>query len=218
VDTDDRLHPPTSPCPGRALRDGLQRGSSKEDGPKKSGIVKMYQSGLPSVYWLDVIVLDERQNPDTPETRLFLSILKDAIHTALSDSRKMAKYEAIAWINSDDDSWIFSFVSICDAFGVEPTWLRKKIGRLDSRSVPEELAPHPYIKQAHCRQCRATYSRRYQEDRKAGRKRDHRRDIIPSHPYVQESHCRECYRTYHRLYKRGLRDSLRGRTIRLSNL
>jgi hypothetical protein len=35
--------------------------------------------------------------------------------------------EAEKWFFSDDSRWVFSFVSVCDALGLEPEFIRKKL-------------------------------------------------------------------------------------------
>ena len=35
--------------------------------------------------------------------------------------------EAERWFFRDDSRWVFSFVSVCDALGLEPEYIRKKL-------------------------------------------------------------------------------------------
>lgn len=35
--------------------------------------------------------------------------------------------EAEKWFFSDDSRWVFSFVSVCNALGLEPEYIRKKL-------------------------------------------------------------------------------------------
>ena len=35
--------------------------------------------------------------------------------------------EAEKWFLSDDSHWVFSFMSVCDALGLEPEYIRKKL-------------------------------------------------------------------------------------------
>jgi hypothetical protein len=35
--------------------------------------------------------------------------------------------EAERWFFSDDSRWLFSFVAVCDALGLEPEYIRKKL-------------------------------------------------------------------------------------------
>jgi len=37
--------------------------------------------------------------------------------------------EAKEWIDSDEEEWLFSFISICQAFQIEPDYLRKGLRR-----------------------------------------------------------------------------------------
>lgn len=66
----------------------------------------------------------------TPEKRLLLAVLEEAVgtyqrHAAASDlpSRRMFT-DAEEWFASEDTSWIFSFVAICDAIGLDATYVR----------------------------------------------------------------------------------------------
>lgn len=35
--------------------------------------------------------------------------------------------EAAAWIFCDDPTWVFSFINVCDALGVDPSCLRRRL-------------------------------------------------------------------------------------------
>jgi hypothetical protein len=47
--------------------------------------------------------------------------------------------EAYKWVASDDHSWPYSFVSLCDALDVAPEWLRPRL--LNETGVVEETKP-----------------------------------------------------------------------------
>ena len=63
------------------------------------------------------------------------AILEDAIetledHWTASGGKKRRLFkETEAWIFSDDANWVFSFVSVCSALGLDPDYLRKGVSR-----------------------------------------------------------------------------------------
>lgn len=72
-----------------------------------------------------------------PRKRLMLAVLMRAVHdcerggeeaagTADADAR--AALEAHAYLSSTDRSWPFSFENVCDAVGLDPGWLRRRLG------------------------------------------------------------------------------------------
>jgi hypothetical protein len=70
-----------------------------------------------------------------PEKELMLAVLEDAIKTFQDNftaiaSRKKRLFEEIReWFFSDDAKWVFSFVSVCGALGLDPDYLRKGLSR-----------------------------------------------------------------------------------------
>jgi len=73
---------------------------------------------------------------DCGERRLRWAVLIDAIaiYRQGGDGKLSAKKRARwlrerKWILSDDTSWPFSFVSICDALGLDPPYLRRLVFR-----------------------------------------------------------------------------------------
>jgi hypothetical protein len=67
-----------------------------------------------------------------PETALMYAVLEDAFLCFYkqfeADQRYMQRArEAEDWFFSDDSRWLFSFVSVCDALGLEPRYIRKKL-------------------------------------------------------------------------------------------
>ena len=81
----------------------------------------------------------ERSLPLLGERRLLLAVLEDAIWTYqryafANDPRGMARLSHVEeWFASEDTEWMFSFVAICDALGLEPTYLRAGLRRLRDR-------------------------------------------------------------------------------------
>lgn len=60
------------------------------------------------------------------------AILSDAIDCFLAKQggaaeRKKLHREAAAWIFSDDPTWTFSFVNVCDALEIDPSRLRQRL-------------------------------------------------------------------------------------------
>ena len=70
----------------------------------------------------------------SPTHKLMFAVLEDAIHvyrTGGGPSRdgggpKLLE-KTTAWFASEDEAWPFSFVSICDALGVDPRFLRARL-------------------------------------------------------------------------------------------
>ena len=67
-----------------------------------------------------------------PETALMYAVLEDAFlcldRRFETDERFLANArEAEDWFFSDDSRWLFSFVSICEALGLDQEYMRKKL-------------------------------------------------------------------------------------------
>jgi len=67
-----------------------------------------------------------------PETSLMYAVLEDAFlcldERFETDERFLARArEAEDWFSSDDSRWLFSFVSICEALGLDREYMRKKL-------------------------------------------------------------------------------------------
>ena len=66
----------------------------------------------------------------TPEHRLMAAVLEDALHVALKPTlgdRRSLRAQTDEWLFSDDASWPFAFVNVCDALGLDPVWLRNRV-------------------------------------------------------------------------------------------
>ncbi len=65
------------------------------------------------------------------ERRLVAAVLEDAVacfqkHLGAEDRRNRKLYaDAEAWLFSDDDSWPFAFVNVCEALDIQPPFLRR---------------------------------------------------------------------------------------------
>jgi hypothetical protein len=67
-----------------------------------------------------------------PETALMYAVLEDAFlcfHKQFEAEQRFSQRarEAEDWFFSDDSRWLFSFVSVCDALGLEPRYIRQKL-------------------------------------------------------------------------------------------
>ncbi len=75
------------------------------------------------------------------ERRLIVAILEDAIdcfqkHLTAKDVRSRQLWqEARDWLLSDDSSWPFSYLSICEALDIHPSFLRRGILSWSVRSA-----------------------------------------------------------------------------------
>jgi hypothetical protein len=67
-----------------------------------------------------------------PERALMYAVLEDAFlcfHKQFEAEPRFIQRarEAEDWFFSDDSGWLFSFVSVCDALGLEPRYIRQKL-------------------------------------------------------------------------------------------
>lgn len=83
---------------------------------------------LPAQFWTIVAL-------DSPERRLLLAILEDALITLLQhrrranlESRRLV-VETEKWIASKRRSSAFDFVGLCDVLGLDPAYLRALVRR-----------------------------------------------------------------------------------------
>jgi hypothetical protein len=86
---------------------------------------------LPAQYF-DRVQIDASLQP---EKRLMLAVLEDAVGTfqkfAHASGRRARRLfaETEEWFGSDDAVWPFSFVSICQALGLEPEYIQRGLHR-----------------------------------------------------------------------------------------
>lgn len=76
-----------------------------------------------------------------PERVLMLVVLEDAVDclqkyaTCASGKKKRLFDQTMHWVLTDDDNWLFSFNSVCEAVGLSAGCLRKGLIRMaDARS------------------------------------------------------------------------------------
>jgi hypothetical protein len=86
---------------------------------------------------------DLRRNADAlfPEARLMLAVLEDAVHvyqqcSSLRNARSRRLFrETDEWFTSNETASPFSFVTICQLFGLDPDYLRAGLQRWRSRHL-----------------------------------------------------------------------------------
>jgi hypothetical protein len=84
-----------------------------------------------------------------PERRLLFAILQDAVECfqkyrcARGNKASRLFKDATAWFFEDDYEWPFSFINICESFGIDPGYLRKGL----SRWVEADGDPEPPCRQ-----------------------------------------------------------------------
>ena len=89
--------------------------------------------------------LAARHHPDTPEKRLMIAILADAVNcfrrygSARGRGKRRIVHEAENWLMSADTSWPFSFENICDVLAIDPQHLRSSLQR-EFRTTPAHAA------------------------------------------------------------------------------
>jgi hypothetical protein len=82
---------------------------------------------LPSQYFDRI----RRRASSDGERRLMVAVLEDAVDVyrkqagARDRKRRQLFEDAEEWIESDDQSWIFSYQNICDVLGIDAGYLRK---------------------------------------------------------------------------------------------
>ena len=66
----------------------------------------------------------------SPEHRLMIAVLRDAINCLLKDQGNgRTSREAQQWIMGPDVDWPFSFENVCDVLGLDPGCLRSGLRR-----------------------------------------------------------------------------------------
>jgi hypothetical protein len=86
----------------------------------------------------------------TPETRLLLAVLEEAIGTfqryaVATDPRSRSIFiDVEAWFNSEETTWLYSFMGICDTLGIDATYVRSGLGRwLGTQRTPSRETSQP---------------------------------------------------------------------------
>lgn len=82
---------------------------------------------LPSQYFAAM----RKRVPQEAEYRLIVAVLEDAIdcfqkHCDACDSKTRQLFEdAAQWVGSEDRTWPFSFLNICDVLNLDPSYVRE---------------------------------------------------------------------------------------------
>jgi hypothetical protein len=67
----------------------------------------------------------------TPEKRLAAAVFESAISDLREHSKSGIHHrraaEAESWVLDDDTSWPFSFLRLCDLFGLDSEWVRARV-------------------------------------------------------------------------------------------
>ena len=108
---------------------GMYASASRLDAPIEDELL------LPVQY----AALVRGDRPLAPEHRLLWAVLEDAvrcwqIHERRRTSRERRLFGEVAeWFASDDDASPFTFIAICQLFGLEPSYLRAGLQRWSAR-------------------------------------------------------------------------------------
>jgi hypothetical protein len=106
---------------------------------------------IASIFQPDTLVSEQyfddlrRRTVLEPERRLVLAVLEDAIscyqHYFFSRNpiHQRLFEEAKEWILSADDSWVFSFESVCDALEVNAAYLRQGLLRWKPKATALQI-------------------------------------------------------------------------------
>ena len=65
---------------------------------------------------------------------LLHAVLEESIRCFLGADARL-RFEAEQWIESGDRRWAFSFVTVCEALGLEPTAVRVALRRMQERNT-----------------------------------------------------------------------------------
>jgi len=86
----------------------------------------------------------------TPEKRLLLAVLEEALWTfqryvIATDRRSRALFaEVETWFASEDTVRLYSFLGICDALGIDASYVRSRLGRWLGTHQPGLISPTPW--------------------------------------------------------------------------
>ncbi len=95
-----------------------------------------------------------RRSNFTGEHRLMLAILEDAIRVYCKEAgarnrrRRRLFRETEQWIESPDESWVFSFERICGALQLDADYIRRGLRTWKERAI-EGQGPHALVIKLH---------------------------------------------------------------------
>ena len=84
----------------------------------------------------------ERRNAQSSIRRLMYAILEDAVSVYTSEVRSSRQSRTFQqtrrWIDSQDRTWVFSFLRICEALDLDPDAIRREVR--EGRRAPQKTA------------------------------------------------------------------------------
>ncbi|MEA2627111.1 MAG: hypothetical protein QOD06_3156 [Candidatus Binatota bacterium] len=118
--------------------------SPKEDQPAPSPLARAQRDSvvslLPEGTILPAQVARRSRHLASGSFRLMTAVLEDAVGCfchAVDGARRARDWEeAASWIYSEDRSWPFSFLQVCEALDLDATWVRKRIAASRERERP----------------------------------------------------------------------------------
>ncbi|HSP96920.1 MAG TPA: hypothetical protein VL049_06700 [Candidatus Dormibacteraeota bacterium] len=78
----------------------------------------------------------------TPELRLVAAVLAQAIADVRwprSDPHGQIRADALRWLRSDDGTWPYGFVRICEMLHLEPAWVRQRVNGWVREGIPAQV-------------------------------------------------------------------------------
>ena len=106
-------------------------------------------------YVLPVQFFQRRRTASWPTIRLLLAVIddvipvlqsKDTLNFATDAAKRRAYEEAHDWVASDEDWGLFSFIRICRALDLEPSWVRRRLRRLQQSPSVRRLSRHQTLR------------------------------------------------------------------------
>lgn len=94
---------------------------------------------LPSQYFAAM----RKRVPQEAEYRLVVAVLEDAIdcfqkHCDARDAKTRQLFEdAAQWVGSEDRTWPFSFLNICDVLNLDPAYVREGLEQHRERRMSQ---------------------------------------------------------------------------------
>lgn len=86
-----------------------------------------------------------KRTPQQAEYRLVVAVLQDAVecfqkHLVARDHKARQLFDdAALWLASDDRTWPYSFLNICDLLGLNPHYVRNGLRQWTERRAPGRL-------------------------------------------------------------------------------
>lgn len=100
----------------------------------------------PDVILPDHFLASEEGSSKDGERRLMAALLSDGIEAYINQTsassvesrRSISKFNAAEWIECSDESYVFSFDSVCRSLGINPHYLRLGLARYLKSSKTQE--------------------------------------------------------------------------------